>query len=246
MVLQTVAQLADLFHFAAKRLFCQLGGLAKADNAGDVFSSPAAPFFLVSADEKRCELGPLFHVERPHALGGMKLVAGQRQHVDAGALYIHRHLPGRLDGIRMEHDPLFSGGMGDLRYGKNNAGLVVCPHDANDSGILGHMVIEVFNIQVALPIDRHPCDPVTGLGQMLAQIFYCRMLHPGGNDVPFFRVGLKRCINRRAVALRAAAGEDDLAGLRINQVGDVFARRHDLFSQHPPECMHARGIPVIF
>jgi len=145
----------------------QLGRLAQTDNGGGVFRAPAPALFLVAADHKRRKPGSLADIKNPDTLGRMKFVTGKRQHVHPRVADINGDLAGHLDGIGVKNDPAFFNHPGDFFNGKNHAGLIVGPHEADEGGVLVQAVVQIVQIQPPLAIHRHEGNPIPLFGQGL-------------------------------------------------------------------------------
>ena len=115
-VFQLVAQGAHpgvlLGHFGGG----QLAGLAQADDGGDVFRAAAPAMLLVSAVQEGDEGRALADVEDADALGGMELVAGDGEKVDAGVLQVDGDLAHGLDRVGVEEDAPLPGHGGHLLH----------------------------------------------------------------------------------------------------------------------------------
>src|SRR5262249_59028220 len=93
-----------------------LGGLTEADDEGNrKGAGPHAPLVTAPVDDRRdpdaWALTP--DVERPDALGAIHEVRRARQEVDAHGLHVHRNLPDRLRGVRVEDDALLLAELAD-------------------------------------------------------------------------------------------------------------------------------------
>ena len=119
-------QLHGLVRHAEAR---QLAGLRETDDVGDVLRARAARTLLVPAQHEGLELRAPADVEDSNALGGVELVAGHREHVDRHLLHVDRDLSRDLHRVRMEDRPVRLADLRDLLNGKQNARLVVGPHD---------------------------------------------------------------------------------------------------------------------
>ena len=103
----------------------------------------------------------LSHIEHADALRCVKLVAGEGQHVDDGFSQVDRDLPYRLHGVGVEQDAPLPGHLGSLFDGKDDSGLVVGPHEADDGGIGGAGSSRRLHIQQPSPftgnsVTRYP------------------------------------------------------------------------------------------
>src|SRR5437773_1546971 len=78
------------------------------------------------------QLGPQAHfsahVNRPYALGPVKLVRRQGQQLHRQLVRIERQLAHRLRRVHMQRNGLGSGDLAELLDGENDAGLIIGVH----------------------------------------------------------------------------------------------------------------------
>ena len=76
------------------------------------------------------------------------------------------------------------------------------------------------------------------LGQAFAEVFYRRMFHSRGNNMPVFRIGLQGGQNRRGITFRATASKDDFFRVGPDEFGHLGPRLFNGPSYHAAEGMH--------
>ncbi len=106
---------------------------------------------------------------------------------------------------------------GDFLDGEDHARLIVRPHDRHDGSIRTDALIEQMKVQRTIRIDRQESDLAAPLLQKLAIIDVRWMFDSRHHHVFLLRLQRLRAVNRRIIALRAATGEDDFLGIRIDQ-----------------------------
>ena len=121
-------------------IFRQLGGFAQGDDGGYILGTSPAPFFLMAANHIRGKPGAPANIEHTDPFGGMKFVAGKRQHVHAGITDIDRKLAGGLHGIGVKQNAPVLDLPGNFFHRKYDAGFIIGPHQADD----GSIVVEAF------------------------------------------------------------------------------------------------------
>ena len=148
----------------------------------------------------------------------------------------------------MKKNPAFFRDRGHFRNRENHPGLVIGPHDADNGGFVGQAFFVERKIDGAVVSDRQQSRLVLVACQgidIFTEVFYCRVLHPCGDDMPFLRKGLKRRQNCGRVTFRAAAGKDKFIGLGADKTGYLFTRLVNRPADHAAECMHARRISIV-
>jgi hypothetical protein len=122
---------------------------------------------------------------------------------------------------------------------EQHASLVVRPHDRRDGCVRSDRFFEEMQIERAVRFNRQKRDFAALLLQKLAEVDIRGMLDGRGDDVPLSRMQCQRAVNRRVVALSAAAREDDLLGLRVDQSCDFCAGFVDVFADLAAELVGA-------
>ena len=132
--LELVAEGGELHRLVRHPEPREFAGLGKTDDVGNVLRARTAGALLMSAQHERLQLGALADVEDADALRRVELVSAHRQHVDGNLLHVHRNLARDLHGVRMENRPVRPADLRHLLNRKENARLVVGPHDRNQRG----------------------------------------------------------------------------------------------------------------
>ena len=146
----------------------------------------------------------------------------------------------------MEEDTLFADDPGDFIDGREDAGLVVCPHDGDDGGIGANGFLEGAEIDLAGGIHREPCDLDAAFGKGLAVFHDGAVLDGGGDDVLAVAVQHQSGVDGGVGGFGAATGEDDFARLAAEQRGDAFAGFVHRFGDLRAEAVRAGGVAVEF
>lgn len=124
---------------------------------------------------------------------------------------------------------------GDVLHGKQDASLVIGPHERNHGGVVRDGVFQVGQAQQAIAIYRQVSDAIAILLQGLAVDKHGGVFHGRCDDVPLGRVSLESGVDGRIVALRAAAGEDYPGRASADELGDLatggFENRLELGSE---------------
>lgn len=126
--MQALAQCCHACSFLHQFDPCQPRRLAQSNNMRHVFSAGPQALFMVGAVLDRFECDACAHIQRTHALGRIKLVAGQGQQVGAQCLHVHRHLADGLSCIDVHQRACGMGEIGDCAHGLQAAGFVVGQH----------------------------------------------------------------------------------------------------------------------
>ena len=128
------------------------------------FSVPgAAAFLLVPADHERPAGRAALDVQRADALGGVQLVAGEREQIDVLelAVQVDRHLADRLRGVGVEDDRRIGllGEPRELLDGKDHARLVVGVHDRDQQRVGPQGADELADVEIAVAVDAAERSP---------------------------------------------------------------------------------------
>ena len=92
----------------------QLAGLAESNREQRTFGSGAAPAFVLGAVNERLEPNAAPHEQRTDALGGVGLMAGDRQQIDAELVDVGGNLADGLRRIGVEQDFALAGDAGAI------------------------------------------------------------------------------------------------------------------------------------
>ena len=182
-------------------------------------------------------------VQRAAPLGAVHLVGAHGHQVDAVVLHVDGHLADALGGVAVKQHAAFLGELADLPDGMQGADLVVGVHQRNEDGVVAEGVLDVVDVDPAVPIDRqirHLRGARTFEG--LAGVEHRLVLGHRGNDVlAFVRVEFRDALDGEIVRFGCAAGEDDFLGPRPDQVGDPAAPAVHGFLGHPAEGVIPAG-----
>src|ERR1700722_1683348 len=157
-LLETVSQRADFFEVEADMMGGQFGGLAKADDAGDVFGAGTAIAFVMAAVKNGSDRHAGAQVQSADALGPVKFVSGDGKQIDAEAVDIDGEFAGGLHGVGVEEDSGGARDLADFFDGLNGAELVVGMHDGDERGIVAHGAANIFGIDEAIVADSDVGD----------------------------------------------------------------------------------------
>jgi len=241
---QLVAQRPDPRVLVVHAFGGQLTGLAQRHDARHVFGARAASTLLVSPEQPGAEPGALLDVEDPDSLGGMQLVPGQTQQIDAALREVQRDLPHDLNGVGMENDPTVGHPLGDLFHGEDHAGFVVGRHDRHQSHVVVEMVLELGQVEPAPLVHAQFDHGIPVVFQLAADGQDPWMLYAGRDDRVFVGRRRQRPMNSGVVALGPATGEDDLAGIAAQQIGHALPGLANPYADLSAEGVHARGVAV--
>ena len=180
---------------------------------------------LCAAIHVRKQLHTLADIQEADALGTMEFVRADRQHVDVHLLYIQRDVTERLNRVGMEKHAVAMSDFTDCLQRLNGSNLVVRRHDGNQHSIRTNRRFNGFRRNHAVRIDRQNGHLKALAFERLGAVQDGVMLNRRDNQVtPLFLVGAHRTLERPVVALRAAAGEENLRARRADHVGDLLAR----------------------
>ena len=191
------------------------------------------------ADDERTEAHAAFYIESTDAFRRVQFVAGKTQHVNGKPGKVHFHFADRLYGVRMEQGALTVRQFGEFFYRINVADLIVRPHNGNDRGFRVDHLLGTLHIEPAFGIDRNMGNGVSAPLQLFAESENRGVFHAGDHDFAAFRAEAQRAVNRRTVAFRSAAGENDFGRLCAEEPGKLFAGCFDMRRDLSAERMNA-------
>ena len=105
---------------------------------------------------------------------------------------------------------------------------------------------QFVQIQTAARVHAQPGDVVPLGFQQMPQGQHGRVLHPGSDEMSFFRLSFQGGINGGAVAFGPAGGKNDLLGQRADEFRRLLAGSAHVAAHLPAEGMHAGGVAVQF
>ena len=96
--------------------------------------------------------------------------------------------------------------------GENGSGLIVCPHDGDQTGVFIDFAFEALHVELSQMVDRDLHD----FDALALPVFETAedsgMLDRAGDDLAAFRKCGYGGVDGGVIALSSAAGEDDLGG----------------------------------
>ena len=179
---------------------------------------PRTQTALVPAAElPRHELHPRLpsasHVEQPHALRPVELVAGHAHQIEGLDTDVERDLARRLRGVGMEDDPARMAAPGDLGERGDYADLVVGGHDRDEARVVPQGVVEIGERKAPFLVHGKLGYRPTASGERTTRIEHRGMLGRDGDEMARLADRIREAEDRQVVALGRTAREDDLARL---------------------------------
>ena len=221
-----------------------------AGDSRDVRGASAVPALLRAAqDERRGDHAVRAH-ECSHPARTVELVGGEREQVEAVAREVDGEVARCLDGVCVEERAALAGHAADVAHGLHGPHLVVCVHEGDETGVGAHGSLNVGHADEAVGIRLHQRDlevssiGAVGRGEELEHAKDARMFDGGGDDMA---PALARAIGRArdqglVVRLGSAGGELDLAGARVQALGDAAARAFEHAKRRVAGGVLARGV----
>ena len=229
-MLEAITEVGEIVGaWCGEPLGCELGGAAEADERGDVLSPGAALALLRAAEVQGRERGLATDVEDAGAFRAVELVAGDREQIAAEVVDGEGKFARGLDGVGMEERAGGVGESGELAYRLNDAGLVICRHDADQTSLRGERCFEGGGIDAAGGGAGEDGDVD---GAAFCECFggsQDGVVLDGGRDEVRPASGSGCCgrfhdaEEREVVGLGAARGEDDLGRPALEQGGALIA-----------------------
>ena len=228
------------------RVFGQLGGgqrkgLAHAHNAGHVFRSCPKPPFLRAALDEIVDARPFADVQRAHALGAVKLVAGEGKQICVPVVYVDGNGPGGLHCVGVEQHARLPGDLTDLSNGFQRADLVIGGHDGNQGRVVRQRPANVVRGNQTVFVHRQIGDAKAVPFQRAAAVQHCVMLDGGGNDVLFSRLCCSAA-DGPVVTFTAPGGEVNFPGLGMKRRGHLSPGVLHRLVGLSPSCVNGAGI----
>ena len=185
--------------------------LAQAGHQDDIFGAGAAVALVVGAVHElfQPDAGP--DVQRADALGGVELVAGHGEEIDAEVVHLDGDLADGLGAVAVHQDAAAVGDFGDLRDGLNAADLVIGVHDGDEDGFGSDGLLDLPGVNHAVLVDRQVGGATALAFQVAADFGHGRMLDRRRDDVvALVTMGAGDALDGVIVGLGAAAGEDQV------------------------------------
>ena len=127
--------------------------------------------------------GAAFDEERTDTLGGVELVAGEREQIELKRFHVDGNFSGGLHGVGVEIDVGFRGDAANLRERLDGAEFVVGVHDGDEHGFRANGLAQVVEINEAVAIHGEIGDGDTLFFESLAGIEDGFVFDGGGDDV---------------------------------------------------------------
>ncbi len=155
----------------------------------------------------------------------MELMRADGKQIDMHLLDIERDVAEGLHCVGVEDHAVALADRADGLQRLDRADFVVRRHDGDEHGIRANCGLDRFRRNDAIRIDRQNGHLKALAFERLGAVQDGVMLNRRDNQVtPLFLVGAHRALERPVVALRAAAGEENLRARRTDHVGDLLAR----------------------
>lgn len=223
----------------------EFGGLAHADEGGDIFGAAAAIVFLGAAALPGLPASAAADVEGAGAFGAVEFVGGDREEVEGEVTEVEGDFAGGLDCVNMEGDVVFSAEFAECANVKEGAGFVVGPHDAGecDIGIL-EGEFEGVEAEAAVKVDGDFDDAVALFGEGLDGFADGGVFDTTDNESFAGGAHGEEAVECGVVRFCASAGEEDFLGIASEQLRDLKARLFDGLAGFLAEAVGAAGIAV--
>jgi hypothetical protein len=167
-------------------------------------------------------LPPTDH-QRADSLGATELVSREAEEIDRGVIEIDRDVSHRLSGVAVEPGTPAVADLGELGDGIDGSNFVVGPHDRNEPGGGGEGLFEQVGGDLAVGIDGDegewdalPLEAAGGVEH--SPVFDC-----GNSQAGSLRESPGDTFEGEIVGLGGSTGEEDLAGFRTEEAGDLGA-----------------------
>ena len=224
----------------------QLVGRRQPDRARDVLGAGPAMALLRAALLLGEDVRPVADVQRADALGALELVGPERHEVGPERRRRRgrcRARPGpRRRGAARPCGPWTR--RGDLGDRLDRADLVVGEHDRDQDRPVGERGLELVGIDPAVAVDRQLDDLEPELLEVAQRVTDRVVLDRRGDDA--VAAGLARpggALEREVVGLGAARGEDDLARLGVQALGQSFVGLVERRARDAPVRVRRAGVP---
>src|SRR6266403_2402690 len=165
------------------RLARNFRGLAKADDARDVFRSRTEAALVMAAIKKLAQTRATANVESADALWTVELVSGEGEQVDSKLVHVNRYFSCRLHGVGVEIDVPLLGDASYLIEGLDGAELVVGVHDGDQHSFRPYSSLQFVEIDLGFTICREESNAHRVLFQCLTRVQHRFVFDGGGNDV---------------------------------------------------------------
>ena len=226
-------------------LACQLRRLPQPDDSRHIFGAAAQASLLAAAQNYRFNIHAVPHIQRPHALGPIYLMAGYGQHINPQRRHIHRNFAHRLHRVGMQQHPTAGQHFSNLGHRHDGAHLIVGVHNTYQQGIRAQRLGHLPHRYPALPIRRQISHGKALLLQAAAAIQHRGVLNGRGNNVPPLKA-LGHPHNRQIIRLGPPTGKIYLLGTGIHQRTHLFPRLVHRRIGVTPKAVDTAGVaPII-
>lgn len=165
------------------------------------------------------------------AVGAADLVAADRHGGEAAVAEVDVELPEGLDGVGVQRDPGLAGDGRQFADRHDGADLVVGPHDGGQGHVVGVALdglAEGVGVDAPVAVHGQVLDlRALVLGEPVDGVEHGVVLDGAGDDPGPGGVGVAprpvEALDGEVVGLRAAGGEDHLAGAGADRLGEGFA-----------------------
>ncbi len=223
----------------------QFGRGSQTHDLEHVLGSGPPAHLVPGADDERGQFDSSPLIERPDALGRIKLVPGDGVEVHAQFGHPGRDLAHRLGSIGVQAHSGRADDPGDLGDRLNGADLVVGVHDGHQDRIRAQGRLDCGRIDETGFIHGQVGDDIAFPFQEAAGLEHGGVIYGRGDDVTTAlaqRPGGPH--DGQVVRFASSTGEDDLVALAAQQVGHLAAGSLDRGAGLDPEDMRAGGIAV--
>ena len=240
-----VPQLGQVGIVPGQVLRRQLDGRAQPHDGGQVFRPrPLAPL-LGAAQHKPADGRALADVQRPYALGCVKLVPRQGQQVHRQRGQVDGH---RADGLHRVGVHQRAVGLGDAAQflnGLQGADFVVGHHHRYQGGIRPHGLFQLRRVHQPLPVHRQVGHLKALFLQLLGGMEHRVVLDGAGDDVlALVPAGVGRPPQGPVVRFGAAAGKVDFSRLGPQGLRRLLPGLLYRLARLPPRLVHRGGVSV--
>ncbi len=142
----------------------------------------------------------------------------------------------------MEENALLLGDLANLGDRVNRPDFIVGQHDRDQNRLVRNRFPDFVGGDLAVFSHRQIGHLDAAFLQGFAGVQDRPVFRRAGDDVvAFFLVHLHGALEREVVGFRGSAGEDDLLGVAVDELGDLLAGLFDRFLGLPSELMVAAG-----
>mmetsp|Transcript_36943 Transcript_36943/g.119160 ORF Transcript_36943/g.119160 Transcript_36943/m.119160 type:complete len:513 (-) Transcript_36943:27-1565(-) len=208
-------------------LHSHLGGLAEADDDGRRQCTAAHAALLAPAvdDRAQADAGLAPDVEGADALGAVHLVGRDGQQGDVHLGHVDRDLADALGAVGVEEDTFVLADLANLIDRLQDTDLVVHVHDGDQRGVWADRLLQLLQVDDAVGAHGQVCHIPSVLHlQAAAGGEHALVLRLRGDDVLLLAaVEGGHALDSHVVGLGGPGGEEDLLGVRVDELRDLLA-----------------------